>query len=236
MTGQDVVISTSDLVMIYDNGAMGIPVLQGVSLNVRRGEIVAITGPSGCGKSTLLFILGLFLSPSQGKYYFEGEDVLALSPSAQAEFRRKRVGFVFQTADLLENSTVYENLEFPLIYAGVNRRERKGRISEALDLVNLGHRIKHPANLLSGGETQRVAVARALVNRPQVILADEPTGQLDRDNTQFIMDYFEKIVIEANTTLIVVTHDPQVADRCKRICVLENGVLKERYDNLANKG
>ena len=236
MTGQDVVISTSDLVMTYDDGAMGIPVLQGVNLNIRRGEIVAITGPSGCGKSTLLFILGLFLSPSQGKYYFEGEDVLVLGPSAQAEFRRKRVGFVFQTADLLENSTVYENLEFPLIYAGVNRRERKGRISEALDLVNLGHRIKHPANLLSGGETQRVAVARALVNRPQVILADEPTGQLDRDNTQFIMDYFEKIVIEANTTLIVVTHDPQVADRCKRICVLENGVLKERYDNLANKG
>jgi len=231
---QDLVINISDLVKNYGNGATGISVLQGVDLRVHGGEVVAITGPSGCGKSTLLFILGLFLSPSQGSYYFSGENVLALSRSEQAEFRRKSVGFVFQTADLLENSTVYENLEFPLIYAGVKRRERKGRIVDALDLVNMGHRIRHPANLLSGGEKQRVAVARALVNRPQVILADEPTGQLDRDNTQFIMDYFEKIVKEAGTSLIVVTHDPQVATRCKRICVLEDGVLKESYGNLAN--
>jgi putative ABC transport system ATP-binding protein len=218
----------------YGNGATGISILQGVNLKVHAGEIVAVTGPSGCGKSTLLFILGLFLSPSQGSYYFSGEDVLVLSRSEQAEFRRKRVGFVFQTSDLFENSTVYENLEFPLIYAGVKRREREGRIVDALDLVNMGHRIRHPANLLSGGEKQRVAVARALVNRPQVILADEPTGQLDRDNTQFIMDYLEKIVKEAGTALIVVTHDPQVATRCKRICVMEYGVLKESYGNLAN--
>jgi len=227
MSSKDVLIDVSDLTKNYDNGAAGIPVLRGVDLKVYRGEMVAVTGPSGCGKSTLLFILGLFLSPSQGTYHFAGEDVLALTRSDQAEFRRKRVGFVFQSADLLENSNVYENLEFPLIYAGVKRRERERRISDALDLVNLGHRIRHPANLLSGGERQRAAVARALVNRPQVILADEPTGQLDRENTQFIMDYFEKILIEAGTTLIVVTHDPQVATRCKRICILEDGVLKE---------
>jgi len=233
MAGSDILINVSELMKKYGNGAKGIHVLRGVNLKVRRGEMLAVTGPSGCGKSTLLFILGLFLTPSNGTYYFSGEDVLRLDRPAQAEFRRKRVGFVFQASDLLENSTVYENLEFPLIYAGVNRRERRGMICDALELVNLAHRIRHPANLLSGGERQRVAVARALVNRPQVILADEPTGQLDRDNTQFIMDYFERIVTRADTTLIVVTHDSQVAARCRRICVLEDGVLRERHDNSA---
>ncbi len=233
MSSKDIVINISGLVKNYDGGVTGIPVLHGVNLKVYRGEMVAITGPSGCGKSTLLFILGLFLSPSQGTYYFSGEDVLALSRPAQAEFRRKQVGFIFQSSDLFENSTVYENLEFPLIYGGVKRRERLNRITDALELVNLGHRIRHPSNLLSGGEKQRVAIARALVNRPQVILADEPTGQLDRDNTQFIVDYLEKIATEADTTLIVVTHDSQVATRCRRTCVLEDGVLKEKYDKLA---
>lgn len=227
MASHDTLINISNLVKHYSNGRTGIPVLKKVNFRVLPGEMLAITGPSGCGKSTLLFILGLFLSPSAGTYHFAGENVLALSRSAQAEFRRKRVGFVFQSADLLENSTVYENLEFPLIYAGVKRRKRPDMISEALELVNLEHRIRHPANRLSGGEKQRVAVARALVNRPQVILADEPTGQLDTDNSQFIMDYFEKIVIDAGTTLIIVTHDHQMAARCRRVCVLENGVLNE---------
>jgi len=233
MSGKDIVIDISGLVKNFDGGATVIPVLRGVDLKVHQGEMVAVSGPSGCGKSTLLHILGLFLSPSQGTYSFSGRDVLALNRPAQAEFRRKQVGFVFQSSDLFENSTVYENLEFPLIYSEVKRRDRLNRITDALELVNLGHRIRHPSNLLSGGERQRVAIARALVNRPQVILADEPTGQLDRDNTQFIMDYLERIVVESNTTLIVVTHDPQVATRCMRTCVLEDGVLIEKYDNLA---
>ena len=144
---------------------------------------------------------------------------------AQAEFRRRQVGFVFQASDLLENSTVYENLEYPLIYAGVPRRERPARITEALELVNLAHRIRHPSNHLSGGEKQRVAVARALVNRPKVVLADEPTGQLDREHTRIIMEHFEEIVAGGNTAVILVTHDPQVASRCNRVCVLEDGVL-----------
>jgi len=127
----------------------------------------------------------------------------------------------------LENSTVYENVEFPLIYAGVSRRKRAELITSALELVNLRHRIRHPANLLSGGEKQRVAVARALVNRPQVILADEPTGQLDRKNTQFIMDHFRKIVNRSDTALVVVTHDPEVAARCDRVYSLDDGILKE---------
>ena len=222
---QDALIKVTGLVKTYSNGASGIPVIRNVNLNVYHGEIVAVMGPSGCGKSTLLFVLGLFLSPTAGSYYFGGKDVLKLNRSAQAEFRRRQVGFVFQASDLLENSIVYENLEYPLIYAGVTRRERPRRIAEALELVNLGRRIRHPSNRLSGGERQRVAVARALVNRPKVILADEPTGQLDSDHTRIIMEHFQRIVGGGNTAVILVTHDPQVAALCNRVCVLEDGVL-----------
>jgi putative ABC transport system ATP-binding protein len=148
-----------------------------------------------------------------------------LDRTSQAEFRRRQVGFVFQSCDLLENSTVYENLEFPLIYAGVDRRDRSDRIISALERVNLGHRLYHSANHLSGGERQRVAVARALVNEPQVILADEPTGQLDRDNGHLIMDHFEEIVATGETAVVVVTHDQEIAARCSRINVLTDGIL-----------
>jgi len=185
-------------------------------------------GPSGSGKSTLLFILGLFLSPTEGTYLFSGHDVLKLDRTAQAAFRRSRVGFVFQGADLIENSTVYENLQYPLMYAKVQRKERRGRILEALARVKLDHRIHHPSNRLSGGERQRVAIARALVNGPQLVLADEPTGQLDQENSQVIMDHLASIVADGSTTVIVVTHDPAVAAHCSRIHKLESGVLLER--------
>ena len=221
----NLLINVSGLSKFYESGAGEIPVLQDINFDVRKGEIVAVTGPSGCGKSTLLFILGLFLLPSSGKYNFDGKDVLALGRSAQSEFRRKRVGFVFQSTDLLEKSTVYENLEFPLIYSRVSRGKRKMRISNSLEKVKMGHRIGHSANLLSGGEKQRVAVARALVNEPMVILADEPTGQLDRDNTQQIMDNFEKVVADGETSVVVVTHDPDVAARCDRVCTLVDGKI-----------
>ncbi|MEW6265465.1 MAG: ABC transporter ATP-binding protein [Thermodesulfobacteriota bacterium] len=210
---------------VYDQGPEVIPILRAVNLDVFPGEMVAIMGPSGSGKSTLLFILGLFLSPSEGQYFFEDREVLKLSRPAQARFRREKVGFVFQSTDLLENSNVYENLEFPLIYAGVPRQDRARLIMEALERVNLTHRIRHPANLLSGGERQRVAVARALVNKPRVVLADEPTGQLDRQNTQVIMDHFQKIILDADTALVMVTHDPDVAARCTRIISLNDGSL-----------
>jgi putative ABC transport system ATP-binding protein len=218
-------IRVADLSKTYYSGVSVIPVLRSVSMRINPGEIMAVMGPSGSGKSTLLFILGLFLSPTRGEYYFAGQDVLSLGPAEQAEFRRKQVGFVFQSADLLENSTVYENLEFPLIYAGVKPGERPARISGALERVNLGDRIHHPSNLLSGGERQRVAVARALVNNPRLILADEPTGQLDHENTQLIMDHFEHIVAAGNTSVVVVTHDHDVANRCSRLCSLDNGAL-----------
>jgi ABC-type lipoprotein export system ATPase subunit len=217
-----------DLCKTYDNGLDLIQVLRNVNLKVYPGEIVAVMGPSGSGKSTLLFILGIFLQPTSGSYFLGEQNVLGLDRNAQAEFRRSRVGFVFQSCDLFENSTVYENLEFPLIYAGVDRRDRPDRIVAALKRVNLEHRIHHSSNRLSGGERQRVAVARALVNQPQVILADEPTGQLDRSHGHLIMEHFGEIVGDGETAVVVVTHDPDIAARCTRICLIRDGVLYEQ--------
>jgi putative ABC transport system ATP-binding protein len=224
----EALIQVANLTKSYDTGAGVIHVLREVSLQIYPGEIVAVTGPSGSGKSTFLFILGIFISPTRGSYFLGGEDVLRLDRNSQAEFRRNRLGFVFQSCDLLENSTVYENLEFPLIYAGVDRRERPGRIAAALELVNLGSRIHHASNQLSGGERQRVAVARALVNQPQVILADEPTGQLDRKHGHQVMDHFAEIVNHSNTAVVVVTHDPEMAARCNRVCSIRDGILYEQ--------
>lgn len=221
-------IEVANLNKSYSNGGGVIYVLREVNLKVHLGEMVAVMGPSGSGKSTLLFILGLILQPTRGSYRLGGQDVLSLDRTKQAEFRRERLGFVFQTCDLMENSTVYENLEFPLIYAGVDRRERPDRIGAALNLVNLGNRMHHRTNHLSGGERQRVAVARALVNQPQVILADEPTGQLDRNHGHLIMDHFGDIVSQGKTTLVLVSHDPEMAARCSRVCSLEDGVLYEQ--------
>jgi putative ABC transport system ATP-binding protein len=221
-------LQISDLCKVYDNRVDLIYVLRDVNLKVYPGEIVAVMGPSGSGKSTLLFILGIFLNPTSGSYVLGGEDVFSLDRTAQAEFRRRRVGFVFQSCDLLENSTVYENLEFPLIYAGVDRDERPDRIAAALERVNLGNRIHHSSNRLSGGERQRVAVARALVNQPQVILADEPTGQLDRTHGHLIIDHFGEIVSDGKTAIVLVTHDPEMAARCTRVCSLRDGALYEQ--------
>ena len=226
--GNGALIRVTDLCKTYDNGVDLIHVLHNINLKVYPGEIVAIMGPSGSGKSTLLFILGIFLHPTSGSYFLGGQDVLNLDRNAQAEFRRNRVGFVFQSCDLLENSTVYENLEFPLIYAGVDRQDRPGRIAAALERVNMGHRINHSSNRLSGGERQRVAVARALVNQPQVILADEPTGQLDRTHGQLIMDHFAEIVSDGKTAVIIVTHDLEIAHGCTRISSIRDGVLYEQ--------
>ncbi|RJR35925.1 MAG: ABC transporter ATP-binding protein [Deltaproteobacteria bacterium] len=220
-------IQVNRLSKSYSNGHGVISILRGISLEINLGEMVAVMGPSGSGKSTFLFILGLLLPASSGDYYFLGQDVLNLSRADQADFRRRRVGFVFQNCDLFENSTVYENLEFPLIYAQIERQERPEHIVAALERVNLANRLHHPANLLSGGERQRVAVARALVNQPQVILADEPTGQLDRQNGIMVMDYFNRIVSGGETSMVIVTHDPQVAARCHRVFSLEDGLLHE---------
>lgn len=224
-SSNDLVVEMKNLTKDFDTDQEVIHVLKGIDLQISRGEMVAIMGPSGSGKSTLLFIMGLFQPPTSGMYHVDGVDVLRLGRGQQAVFRRQRLGFVFQSCDLLENSTVYENLELPLIYAGVKRRDRRERIEHALHLVNLEHRIRQKSNRLSGGEKQRVAIARALVNSPKFILADEPTGQLDRENSERVMDYFIEIVNNSSVAMAVVTHDPYTASRCTRKCIIENGHL-----------
>ncbi len=219
-------IDVHGLARHYLEEGVEIPVLRGLDLSVFPKEKVAVMGPSGSGKSTLLNILGLLLPPTAGHYFFKGRDVLQLTRREQAHFRRKQVGFVFQSCDLLEGSTVKENLEYPLVYADVPRQERVRRISETLDMVGLSHLLNHPAAHLSGGEQQRVAVARALVNGPRVILADEPTGQLDDDNTRKMMDYFNEIVEEGGVSLVVATHDTLVARQCDRFYRLSEGLLR----------
>jgi len=226
MNNGELVIDIQHLTKDYVSGSDKISVLKDINLEVRRGEMVAIMGPSGSGKSTFLFILGIFQPPTGGLYKVAGVDVLSLSRDAQAIFRREKMGFVFQSCDLLENSTVYENLELPLIYTGVKRRERADKIMEALQRVNLEHRVRQPSNRLSGGERQRVSIARALVNEPEFILADEPTGQLDQANSERVMDYFVKITEEAKVAMVIVTHDAATAERCSRRSLLSEGVLK----------
>lgn len=210
----------------YPDGGNILKILKGIDLEVKAGEILAIMGPSGSGKSTLLYILGLLMKPTRGSYYLLGKDVLEFDRSKQSAYRRQCLGFVFQSCDLIENSTVYENLEFPLIYAGVEKKRRPELIAAALQRVNLGHRIYHRTNRLSGGEQQRVAVARALVNYPRIILADEPTGHLDRANSQQIMGHFEEFVATGINAVVVVTHDPDIADRCHRTYTLIDGCLQ----------
>lgn len=216
-------ISVRDLVKDYQNGPERIRILKGVNLDVMPGEMIAIMGPSGMGKSTFLFILGLLHPPTSGSYWVLGEDVLKRDRGSQAEFRRNFAGFVFQSCNLFEHTTVYENLEYPLIYADVERKRRRDMILDALEKVNLGHRIHHPTNRLSGGEQQRVSIARALVNRPRVIFADEPTGQLDQKHGEMVMTHFREFISTKETAMVLVTHDPDIAARCTRVCHLRDG-------------
>ena len=221
------VIEATELRKSFRTNGGSVEVLRGVDVAIRPGEFITLLGPSGSGKSTLMHILGLMDKASSGTLTFAGTDVSTLNKGEMADIRRRELGFVFQTADMVESATVYENLEFPLIYAGVRGRERKENIEAALARVDLVHRSRHPANLLSGGERQRVAIARALVNRPRLILADEPTGQLDRANARRVLEVFKLVIRQGGATLIVVTHDPEVAGHCERVCRLENGVLYE---------
>lgn len=222
------VIKVRGMTKDYVNGPQVIPILKGIDMDVFPGEMVSIMGPSGMGKSTFLFILGLLLPPSGGSYKVKGHEVAKLTRSQQAQFRRKFAGFVFQSCNLFEHTTVYENLEFPLIYAGVPKRERPGMIDEALARVNMMHRRNHPANRLSGGEQQRVSIARALVNRPSIIFADEPTGQLDLKHSRMVMEHFQEFVRSGDTAMVVVTHDPGVAELCTRSLQLRDGQLVEQ--------
>jgi putative ABC transport system ATP-binding protein len=198
--------------------------LADIDLEIRSGEFVAISGPSGCGKTTLLSILGLLDSPSSGSYTIEGQPVQKLGPTERARLRRERIGFIFQSFNLIGDLCVAENVELPLTYRGIAAAERKKRVSDALERVGMGHRAKHMPSQLSGGQQQRVAVARAVVGSPTLLLADEPTGNLDSENGAQVMQLLEELH-KGGATLCMVTHDPRYAERAQRSVHLLDGKL-----------
>ena len=219
------VISIEGVTKLYHMGDETIHALRGVSLEIHRNEYLAIMGPSGSGKSTLMNMLGCLDTPTAGKYEFNGQDVAAMVDDELADIRNREIGFVFQTFNLLARSNALRNVELPLIYAGLPPHERHERATAALESVGLGNRIHHKPNELSGGQRQRVAIARALVNRPSIILADEPTGNLDSKTGVEIMDLFEDLY-ERGNTLIVVTHEESIARHARRIVRLRDGLIE----------
>lgn len=206
-------------------GQQELPVLKGVSLNINKNEYVALMGPSGSGKSTLMNILGCLDTPTSGTYVLNGKDVSKMEDNALAEVRNKEIGFVFQQFNLLPRLTALENVALPLIYAGIRKNERNEKAMRMLELVNLTDRYHHKPNELSGGQCQRVAIARALVNDPSLILADEPTGNLDTRTSYEIMDIFNRIHGDGNT-VVLVTHEEDIARYAHRIIRLRDGVIE----------
>jgi putative ABC transport system ATP-binding protein len=216
------IIRIRDLTREYRMGSERILALRGVTLDIRRNEYVAIMGPSGSGKSTMMNLLGCLDTPTDGEYWLNGEEVSRLSDDALARVRNREIGFVFQTFNLLPRATALHNVELPLVYAGVRARERQERAAAALERVGLGDRMHHRPNELSGGQRQRVAIARALVNQPSILLADEPTGNLDSVTSDEIMEVFATLHA-AGQTVIMVTHEPDIAARAQRRIVLRDG-------------
>jgi putative ABC transport system ATP-binding protein len=208
----------------YDSGENAVQALRGIDLKIDGGEFVSIIGPSGSGKSTLMHILGCLDSPSEGRYWLDGEDVASMTGKQLARIRNKKLGFVFQTFNLLPRATIWKNVELPLLYGGVDSDERKERALQALDRVGLANRAKHRPNQLSGGQRQRVAIARALVNQPSLILADEPTGNLDQKTGSEIIRLFEEVAA-GGQTVILVTHDPGIAARTQRRVRIVDGLI-----------
>jgi putative ABC transport system ATP-binding protein len=216
-------IQLEEITKTYDAGENAVQALRGVDVAIQHGEFVSITGPSGSGKSTLMHILGCLDTPTTGKYWLDGKDVAEFSGRQLAKIRNLKIGFVFQIFNLLPRATVLKNVELPLLYAGLSRDQRRERAREALERVGLSNRAKHRPNELSGGQRQRCAIARALVNNPSLILADEPTGNLDQKTGSEIIDIFERLAGEE--TIIIVTHDPTIASRTERRIRIVDGVI-----------
>ena len=224
------VINVEHLRKTYIMGQNKVHALKDITLNIDRNEYVALMGPSGSGKSTLMNLLGCLDSPSDGRYVLNGTDVSSMDDADLAEVRNKEIGFVFQTFNLLPRLSSLENVALPLVYAGISQRKRLNRAQEVLTMVGLGDRVEHKPNELSGGQRQRVAIARALVNSPSIILADEPTGNLDTKTSIEIMQIFEKIQAAGNT-VILVTHEPDIAEHAHRIVRLRDGLVESDERN-----
>ena len=218
------VIRFENVSRVYQVGGSEVHALDGVSLHIHRGDFVALMGPSGSGKSTLLNVIGCLDTPSSGTYILDAEPVQGLSESRLAEVRRRKIGFIFQSYHLVPRMTALRNVELPLILAGVDPGERRARARSALDSVGLGHRMSHRPDQLSGGERQRVAIARAMVSNPKILLADEPTGNLDTKTGEEIVALLERLNRDG-LTIVLVTHDPRIAAHASRLMLLQDGRL-----------
>lgn len=225
------VVDARDLTKVYQMGDVEVHALRGLSMLIEPGEIVAIMGPSGSGKSTLMNMLGCLDSPTSGEYYLDGERVAGMVDDQLADIRNRKVGFVFQGFNLLPRSSALANVELPLRYSSTNGRSRRGMARSALEVVGLGDRMNHRPNELSGGEQQRVAIARAIVNEPSILMADEPTGNLDTKSGDEIMELLLSLNHDQGTTLIVVTHDPEIAAHTGRVVNIRDGRV-EMENNL----
>ena len=221
----NILISAKNLWKIYHLGKQEVKALCRVTFTISQNELVAIMGPSGCGKSTLMNIIGCLDTPSEGEYSLKGKDVSALSENELARIRNQEIGFVFQVFNLLPRATAFRNVELPLIYKGAKKKEREEKTRKALEMVEMRPRMTHRPSELSGGERQRIAIARALVNEPSILLADEPTGNLDSKTGQEILNLFQKIHTQGNT-VIIVTHDKDIAYQAQRIIYLRDGMIE----------
>lgn len=228
----EAVIRLEQVKKFYPLGTEGIWALRGVSFEIGPGELVGIIGPSGSGKSTLLHILGCLDVPTEGRYMLAGRDTTGLSDGELAQLRNREIGFVFQSFHLLPRYTALENVALPLVYAGIPRRERLRRAAEMLEAVGLGDRLHHRPNELSGGQRQRVAIARALINQPSLLLADEPTGNLDSTTSEEILRLFLELNARGHT-VVIVTHEPDIAARMRRQIILRDGLIAEDRHSVA---
>jgi putative ABC transport system ATP-binding protein len=230
MNANQTIIRMDDIRKVYDTGKVKVEALKGIDLNVFAGEMVAIVGPSGSGKSTLMNLIGCLDTASSGIYELGGENVGNVSRDQLAEIRNRRVGFVFQAFNLLPHITAAENVELPMLFGGIEPKERRRRAAELLDRVGLGERLDHKPTELSGGQMQRVAIARALAMNPDIVLADEPTGNLDSTSGSDIMSIFTDLW-KAGRTLVIITHDPALARRASRVVEIKDGRITSDHQN-----